>query len=417
MKWPSFEQLGRDFYDNLKPALDQITADAKELDELAARGVARIEHWLEAPCYATVKLDGTNVGVDETGLMVGRNKVIEPGATYHKVDVTRLLSDCPVKTLRDVLARAAGKEAIAKVMLYGELVVNCKHDYMKADIFKQWLCFGAVLRPASEDGEAPSRLAGALRASGYNASKECNGDAAVTITPNVKLAEVLRELRIPTVADAYRPPESITAAEWAEHDGVGSLLYFRSLRRLIHSDWARRFLLPVDSTPLGEGIVVASESDGRLFKWKHASEDLGHVPEQLEECVLTLQRLAPALRAALLPQGLLEVCEQLHRVATAKTAEVVVVPKSIKTNNSVDQEALAVWTSALTKFDALEAAFESGETAQKVMERDLIDQIAKDLVHDYDANVADVKQRATRVVRIEMGKRFGLWKRSQADGA
>ena len=57
-----------------------------ELDEVA--------EWLDAPCCATVKLDGTNVGIDGQGQIVGRNYVVPPEERfYQKVDVHALLND------------------------------------------------------------------------------------------------------------------------------------------------------------------------------------------------------------------------------------------------------------------------------------------------------------------------------------
>ncbi len=38
-----------------------------------------LERWLEAPGVATVKLDGTNVGVDGAGLLMGRNLAYDGG--------------------------------------------------------------------------------------------------------------------------------------------------------------------------------------------------------------------------------------------------------------------------------------------------------------------------------------------------
>jgi len=37
---------------------------------------------MDSPCYVTVKLDGTNVGIDNKGLVVGRNTVIKEGQSY-----------------------------------------------------------------------------------------------------------------------------------------------------------------------------------------------------------------------------------------------------------------------------------------------------------------------------------------------
>jgi len=141
LKWPQFEQLGRDFYDALKPTITQLNAGADELDDDAQRGLKQLRTWLQAPCVATVKLDGTNVGVSDDGLVVGRNTVVGPGETYQKTNIWALLEGYPEKAahVRSTLECAAGNESVVRTMLYGELVVNSMYNYAGAGIFKQWL--------------------------------------------------------------------------------------------------------------------------------------------------------------------------------------------------------------------------------------------------------------------------------------
>jgi len=411
LKWPSFEQLGKDFCEQLKPTIECLASGKDELDDEARQGLSRLESWLSAPCVATVKLDGTNVGVDDAGLVVGRNTTITPGETYQKVDVWSLLDGYSEKAarMRMELGRAAGKEAVGRTMLYGELVVNGKYNYAAAGIFKQWLCFGVAVHPGADDDDAASRLATALKVAGFNAR---NADGTVTVAPNSKLAAFLGDIQVCTVSDLYTPAGTMSEAQWAEHDGEGRLPCFNSLRQLLLSQWAQRFLLPPDGVPLGEGLVVASDADGRLFKWKHAGEELGKVPDQLAEGVEVLRSLVASPQADLLPQGLLDIFERLLLVATTKPVAIAAAVKKPKNGPQVDNEGIAVWESALTKFDCLESVFENGQEAQKLMQAQLIDQVAKDLVKDYGASEKDARLRAKRIVMTEMGKRFGIWKKS-----
>jgi hypothetical protein len=413
LKWPSFEQLGRDFYDNVKPCLDQLENGSQGLDSVAHEGLAQLKAWLDAPCVATVKLDGTNVGVDNEGLIVGRNTVVPAGQAYQKVDVQSLLSDVPAQaeSLRVSLDFTVGVGAVAQVMLYGELVVNKKFDYDTAGIFKQWLCFGAIARPASEDEEAASRLATALRAAGFNTQAEIG---KVVLAPNAKLVELLHGCGVRLLTDVYWPNGAPL-----EHDGSGTLPTFRSLRQLILSEWAQRVLAPVDGMPLAEGLVLASATDGRFFKWKNAGEELGKVPDQLRETVARLLALSERPDAQLLLRGLLEVFERLLLVATPKPKEAGKLSKPGKAPAEAEArraEARAVWESALTKFDDLEAVFAQGAQARQVLEEQLIKQISSDLAKDYGAGEKDAVQRATATVRSEVGKRFGTWKKSQSAG-
>lgn len=155
-----------------------------------------------------------------------------------------------------------------------------------------------------------------------------------------------------------------------------------------------------------------SAVDGRLFKFKHAGEDLGKVPEQLLEIVTVLRALATSERAGLLPPDLLAVFERLLLVATSKPEVEQAAPKP-KQEKAEDVEALAAWESALTKFNALEEVFEKGRDAQLEREKDLVEEIAGDLVKDYGEKTKVARQRATKLVKSEVGKRFSAWKKLQ----
>jgi len=204
------------------------------------------------------------------------------------------------------------------------------------------------------------------------------------------------------------------------HDGRGSLPYFTSLRKLLASDWAHSFFSPSNGAMHGEGLVVASEADGRLFKWKHGGEELGKVPEQLEQAVAMLKEIAQSDHASkCLPHGLLQVFEQLLQVATTKPPSLEKHTDSTKQKKEkeFDTEALAVWESALTKYDALEEVFGRGTEARTAREAELIEQVRKDLIKDYGACEKLARQRAAKVVKVEIGKSFGLWKKTQTAGA
>lgn len=418
LKWPETEQLGREFYEHVKPALDQLAGGASQLDDRASEGLAKLQAWLDAPCVATVKLDGTNVGVDNTGLMAGRNVVIEAGQNYQKVDVWTQLAEYPDKAerFRSKLMEDAENEPIAQAMLYGELVVNSKYDYTASGIFKSWLCFGAVLRPVCEEDGASLRLCQQLRKAGYNA-QDCIGK--VLLAPNHLLADLFDELGIRTVAVGY-VPKALTNTHWTAHDGRGALPYFTSLRKLLASDWAHFFFSPSKGAMLGEGLVVASEADGRLFKWKHGGEELGKNPGQLAEAVAMLNEISHSDHAArFLPTGLLQVFEKLLQVATTKPPSLESPADSTKQKKEkdFDTEALAVWESALTKYDALDEVFGRGAAARTAREVELVEQMTQDLIKDYGACEKLARQRAAKVVKVEMGKSFGRWKKTQTAGA
>jgi len=82
-----------------------------------------------------------------------------------------------------------------------------------------------------------------------------------------------------------------------------------------------------------------------------------------------------------------------------------------------DAEARAVWESTLTKFDTLEEVFQWGKQAMAARQAEMIEQVAKDLVKDYDAAEAEALKRATKTVRSQIGRSFGVWRKTQSSGA
>eukprot|EP00656_Telonema_subtile_P016315 TRINITY_DN18608_c0_g1_i2.p1 TRINITY_DN18608_c0_g1~~TRINITY_DN18608_c0_g1_i2.p1 ORF type:complete len:243 (-),score=74.85 TRINITY_DN18608_c0_g1_i2:862-1590(-) len=205
LPWPSFQQLGRDIYDTLNLPLSKLEGAAAEdspadpeEEALCSRLLQRVSNWIESPCYATVKLDGSNCGVDNAGMFVGRTTVVAPGQTYQKLDIRSMLGEYPSKAeaLRKELE--ASGEGIAQLMLYGELCVMAKHDYMDCGIHRTWLCFGAVLRPQEQDEGAATRLCEQLRVAGYNAGAHQEG--VVWLSINQQLSGLLEEQGVSVVA-------------------------------------------------------------------------------------------------------------------------------------------------------------------------------------------------------------------------
>merc|ERR1711879_7406 len=170
----------------------------------------------------------------------------------------------------------------------------------------------------------------------------------------------------------------------------------------------------------GEGLVVASESDGRLFKWKHAGEELGKVPERLAKAVRELRTWAgDSRRAKLLPTCLVAGFERALHFASTKprvggpTKSKEKKAKDSRIEKAVDREAVAAWESTLTKYNDLDAIFANGVEDKTSLEEEFLAQIAADLVKDYGADAEDARQRATRIVKAEMGAAWGAWNRTR----
>lgn len=112
-------------------------------------------------------------------------------------------------------------------MVYGELMINKKHDYTATDIFQKWFAFGVVIKASrTEDND---KIAADLRVAGYSSIVK---EDLVVVTPNDQLFKMFMKLRIPTVS--YYKPRSILDAKWA----TGTLVpTFTSLHNYITSEW------------------------------------------------------------------------------------------------------------------------------------------------------------------------------------
>ena len=145
-----------------------------------------------------------------------------------------------------------------RVMLYGELIFNCqKYDYDRANIFRQWFCFGVLIAPSTPTSDFAEtdviahleQLTTALQAAGWNCRLLYNQNLQplILIGPNEQLMSLLQSLDISTVSHDYQPtfqgklpPLDIIVKDniegddrissWLDHAGAGWLPRFASLR-------------------------------------------------------------------------------------------------------------------------------------------------------------------------------------------
>eukprot|EP01052_Picozoa_sp_SAG31_P066699 SAG31_NODE_25489_length_460_cov_0.800554_1_plen_129_part_01 len=113
-----------------------------------------------SPCIASQKYDGTNVGVTEDGIMLGRRLQIDPDAkTYQKTTLehVRAAANGKVAAVKAALLDAvmpvlpAWAQATARdqlhLVVYDELMCNAGlFDYAKRGIPGRFACFGAMFR-------------------------------------------------------------------------------------------------------------------------------------------------------------------------------------------------------------------------------------------------------------------------------
>jgi len=240
-----------------------------------------------------------------------------------------------------------------------------------------------------------------LRKAGYCAFAHEN---LVVISPNDFLFSRFKELGIHTLAE-YKP-KAITPEQWAEHGGQ-LVPTFASLLEFFQSNWCNRFFLNKDTGALGEGMVVASSLNGRMFKVKHGGEDCGLVPDKLYDGVEMLEK-APEMEKEL------EVFRALQKIIKARHIEPVKVkvePKA-KAPAAVDEDAQKAWDSALTKEDTLEDQFKRGEKV--ALTKRMVNQVKEDLVKDFGVDEKAATGRANKFVNATIGKLFGEWKKNNA---
>lgn len=119
------------------------------------------------PCEFSVKMDGTNVGMDCYGNLYGRNLMIAPDARVYqatgleavrRVDV-RAVRNKFVEELEQIYTNASPSivfdTLVDDFVLQGELLCNRNtYDYSYTGVVGKWLVFGAQIKVASVGGAA-----------------------------------------------------------------------------------------------------------------------------------------------------------------------------------------------------------------------------------------------------------------------
>jgi hypothetical protein len=175
---------------------------------------------------------------------------------------------------------------------------------------KKWLCFGVILKPVNPDSNA--QLAEELKTAGYLTKVK---ESVVLISPNDKLFSLFKEIELPMITD-YKPA-AIPDEKWT----TGSLVpSFPSLKSFLLSDWCSQYFLNPETGPLGEGVVLASTFNGKLYKIKHGGEDCGIVPDKIWDALEYLKD-----RPDLEPE--FSVCSALEKILKARYKVVEAPPK------------------------------------------------------------------------------------------
>jgi len=370
----------------LKPALEDMRA-------------VLFEHPV-ASC--TVKVDGTNVGIDSFGNIYGRNQMVDPTATnYMKTDLALLKSMrvAAIQSKVDSLG-CPGESVIDRFVLYGELTCN-KTLYDYACGMQTWSCFGAMLKLNSGcDAESfRTNLANAgllLGAADGEEGDEKQPCPAMMLHVNETFKQLFPEV-------PYVPQWPV--AEQASCIGAAS----PTLADLV-SDEA---MYNVVATGRQEGFVVILQNPetraATALKWKNGGEAPGDSVrnligvegllasekaniKEIREAVFSVAQLQ--LLPTLLSR-LKKVYDNTERVdlnadGTVKQAKALQQPKKPATSKVFPGKVYAdAVKSARTKFDHVDAFLDKGESGKQEYIDFITAECTSDVVETLNISVED----------------------------
>lgn len=217
------------------------------------------------PVFASIKYDGTNVGLDTDGVMYGRNKKIAAGTkSYQKAPLVGVGKIDASKVLEKICNLTEIKrESIETFVVYGELMCNNNlFNYSAEKIDGSYQLFGAVIQPKDSDalaeiseklikGNFAMRLATASGDDEENSSDdptEENYSKIIAISMNQTYKDLLLELEYPVVPTAGK---------------IGTLYDVVTG----NFDWMLK--------GFGEGLILCAPAYGaatKVMKWKIGAE-------------------------------------------------------------------------------------------------------------------------------------------------
>lgn len=335
-------------------------------------------------CCLYEKLDGTNVGVRCDGAMFGRRRAIE-GSVYQKCKLDGVVPwRKQVNQVKLNLVKTTSMD-LPKMILYGELMVNNKYDYVGRGLFKKWFCFGAVFAPFDESCDCMLKaqsLVSRLQAAGFYATvSPNNGKVKLAMNPN--LQSLLEEC-------------NVRVAPFAGCGPMKELCFSQKSRMLQNGI---------------EGFVVSRPSS--LHKWKTGQEDVSKGHDELcrllsEHSKTTLEIAGIDIEFATL---LLDIAGN-NKVADSGNCnrkEKMKQKSVVNKKNSPYAEDVLRWAmdSARTKYDDWEVYFEREQ-------RSLIAESLRDELYADLHPTTNVEQQAIeKFVNKNIGMAYGKWKHSR----
>jgi len=167
-------------------ALNTFCNDYVSFKEEAMRVEGLQKIFLNQKVFATEKLDGTNVGKDESGQMYGRRCLIGNLSEFYQKTSLKKVKQADIAKLKIDLCNEASidQDKIQNFLVYGELMCNSIYDYKERDLVGEWRVFGAMI-VAGEDSSV--EVFEKLNEAGFAVSKELD-EERIRIFPSTKLS-------------------------------------------------------------------------------------------------------------------------------------------------------------------------------------------------------------------------------------
>jgi len=163
--------------------------------------------FLEEPCYATEKYDGTNIAKDEEGQIYSRKLLLEEGQEEFQKTSLQKVKEAKVAELKTkILAETdLSPNDVSKCVVYGELICNGKYNYTKRSIkLGDWKVFGALIVT-----KKPEENLQKLRNFGFAANINQDYDEHIQLFMNEKFAQFAKDVNL-NVAETKGSDTNIT---------------------------------------------------------------------------------------------------------------------------------------------------------------------------------------------------------------
>eukprot|EP00092_Neocalanus_flemingeri_P092206 GFUD01117024.1.p1 GENE.GFUD01117024.1~~GFUD01117024.1.p1 ORF type:complete len:399 (-),score=129.25 GFUD01117024.1:449-1645(-) len=249
------------------------------------------ELFLQNPCYATEKYDGTNIAKDDGGQIYSRSLLIDEGEKdFNKINLKKV-KEADVAEFRNQLTEVAvlDPDDLNKCLVYGEFICNGYYDYPKRSILGDWKVFGATV----EVKRKPEETLEKLLIAGFAAVIKSSNKQHILLFTNEKFVEIAKQANMDV-------PENkgcnVTIAEVIARN----------------KDGMKKGLL--------EGIVMTihdKEFGHKILKWKGAQEFQPIASEKAQEAneMIQSEDVHDNLKTAFK-----QVCEVITDISENKTA-------------------------------------------------------------------------------------------------